>query len=62
MASSTDEKEKGKKIKKETKNENNDKLYGNPVDEMFPKYIGNSFAFLYNKYGNPRLTIGPDCK
>jgi len=37
-------------------------LYGNPIDAINPKFIGKSFAFLYDKYGDPKLTIGPDCK
>ena len=37
-------------------------LYGNPIDIINPKFIGRSFAFLYDKYGDPKLTIGPDCK
>ena len=37
-------------------------LYGNSIDTINPKFIGKSFAFLYDKYGDPKLTIGPDCK
>ena len=37
-------------------------LFGNPIDIVNPKFIGKSFAFLYDKYGDPKLTIGPDCK
>ena len=37
-------------------------LYGNPIDLMNPKYIGKSFAFLYDFKGDPKITIGPDCK
>ena len=37
-------------------------LYGNPIDLINPKYIGKSFAFLYDFDGNPKMTIGPDCK
>ena len=37
-------------------------LYGNPIDIINPKFLGRSFAFLYDKYGDPKLTIGPDCK
>ena len=37
-------------------------LYGNPIDSIKPKYIGKSYAFLYDFYGNPKITIGPDCK
>ena len=37
-------------------------LYGNPIDSEKPKYLGKSFAFLYDFEGNPKITIGPDCK
>ena len=58
-------------VSNETKNEVNDKneikyklnnLYGNPYEELNPKYIGKSLALFFDKYGNPRITIGPDCK
>ena len=37
-------------------------LYGNPIDSLNPKYIGKSLALLYDFRGNPKITIGPDCK
>ena len=37
-------------------------LYGNSIDTINPKFLGKSFAFIYDKYGDPKLTIGPDCK
>ena len=37
-------------------------LYGNPIDTLNPKFIGKSHALLYDFEGNPKLTIGPDCK
>ena len=37
-------------------------LYGNPIDLINPKFIGKSFAFLYDFKGDPKITIGPDCK
>lgn len=37
-------------------------LYGNPIDSIKPKYLGKSYAFLYDYEGNPKITIGPDCK
>ena len=37
-------------------------IYGNPFEELFPKYIGKSRAFFFDNNGNPRITIGPDCK
>ena len=48
-------------------NKNKDKrlksylLYGNHIDNLHPKYLGKSRAFLYiNNY--PLIIIGPDCK
>jgi hypothetical protein len=37
-------------------------LYGNPIDCINPKFLGKSFAFLYDFRGDPKITIGPDCK
>ena len=37
-------------------------LYGNPVEILNPKFIGRSFGFLYDFKGDPKITIGPDCK
>lgn len=37
-------------------------LYGNPIDCIEPKFLGKSYAFLYDEKGNPKITIGPDCK
>ena len=37
-------------------------LYGNPIETINPKFIGKSFAFKYDSDGNPKITIGPDCK
>ena len=37
-------------------------LYGNPIDIINPKYIGKSYAFLYDFKGDPKITIGPHCK
>ena len=37
-------------------------LYGNKIENIHPKFLGSSFAFFYNSYGDPRITIGPDCK
>ena len=37
-------------------------IYGNPFEELSPKYIGKSRAFFFDNNGNPRITIGPDCK
>ena len=37
-------------------------LYGNPIDSIKPKYLGKSYSFFYDFDGNPKITIGPDCK
>ena len=37
-------------------------LYGNPIDCKNPKFLGKSFAFKYDLHGDPKITIGPDCK
>lgn len=37
-------------------------LFGNAVDTLNPKFLGKSYAFLYDEYGDPKITIGPDCK
>ena len=57
------------KEKKENNDDNinftfqiSDTLYGNPYNKLKPKYIGKCLAFFYDKSGNPRMTIGPDCK
>ena len=41
---------------------NPENLYGNKIEYLNPKFLGKCFAFLYNSNGNPRVTIGPDCK
>ena len=37
-------------------------LYGNKIENINPKFLGNSLALFYNENGDPRITIGPDCK
>ena len=37
-------------------------IYGNSFENLTPKYIGKSRAFFFDNNGNPRITIGPDCK
>ena len=37
-------------------------LYGNTIDCVNPQFLGKSFAFKYDLNGDPRITIGPDCK
>ena len=36
-------------------------FYGNNINELKPKFLGNMRAFLFYK-NNPLITIGPDCK
>ena len=68
------EKEKENEYEKNIENSNPEKeksqnmgqthnlLYGNPIDSLNPKFIGKSLALLYDFRGNPKITIGPDCK
>ena len=61
-------------VTKEHQEENNEKnknneliykignIYGNSFENLTPKYIGKSRAFFFDKNGNPKITIGPDCK
>ena len=37
-------------------------LYGNKIENINPTFLGKSLALFYNEYGDPRITIGPDCK
>ena len=47
---------------KEVDSSNKGLLYGNNIEKINPKYLGKSLALFYNSEGNPRITIGPDCK
>ena len=40
----------------------NDLLYRNNIDNINPIYIGRCRAYFYNSEGDPKITIGPDCK
>ena len=55
-----------KELEKSTENSEEEStkslLYGNPIDDLNPKYLGKCRAFLYDSKGNPKLIIGPDCK
>ena len=46
---------------KQNESPNND-LYGNKIEKINPTFLGKSLALFYNEYGDPRITIGPDCK
>ena len=37
-------------------------LYGNKIENLNPRFIGKCLALFYNSEGNPKITIGPDCK
>jgi len=39
-----------------------DLLYGNNINIINPKFLGKSRGFCYNLNGDPKITIGPDCK
>ena len=39
-----------------------DSLYGNSISIINPKFLGKSRGFCYNLNGDPKITIGPDCK
>ena len=36
-------------------------LYGNDINNLYPKYLGKMLSFIYIK-NEPLITIGPDCK
>ena len=40
---------------------NENLFYGNNINDLKPKFLGNMRAFLYYK-NNPLIIIGPDCK
>jgi len=46
----------------EKKNSKEGLLYGNKIENLNPRFIGKCLAFCYNEEGNPKITIGPDCK
>ena len=58
-------KENEEKLEKEKKKNNQDNnnilLYGNDINNLYPKYIGKMRSFFYIK-NEPLITIGPDCK
>lgn len=60
------EKEKISQVNKKETNENNIEykpylFYGNHYQNLHPKYLGKTRAFLYIK-DSPLIIIGPDCK
>lgn len=36
-------------------------LYGNDINNLYPKYLGKMLSFIYIK-NKPLICIGPDCK
>ena len=58
-------KENEEKLEKEEQKNNQDNnnilLYGNDINNLYPKYIGKMRSFFYIK-NEPLITIGPDCK
>ena len=40
---------------------NENLFYGNNINDLKPKFLGNMRTFLYYK-NNPLIVIGPDCK
>ena len=47
--------------KNNVENENNLLLYGNDINNLYPKYLGKMLSLIYIK-NQPLITIGPDCK
>ena len=46
---------------KKNEEEENILLYGNDINNLYPKYLGKMRSFFYIK-NHPLITIGPDCK
>ena len=53
--------EKEEEQKKNEEEEENILLYGNDINNLYPKYLGKMLSFIYIK-NEPLITIGPDCK
>ena len=62
LLSTTEKNEINQQINKSQEIISNDLLYGNNIDYLEPKFLGKSRAFFYNVNGDPKITIGPDCK
>jgi hypothetical protein len=50
-----------KEIKSDIENKESPLLYGNDINNMYPKYLGKMLCFFYTK-NQPAIAIGPDCK
>ena len=53
--------EKEQKVQKNNVEDNNLLLYGNDINNLYPKYLGKMLSMIYIK-NQPLITIGPDCK
>lgn len=53
--------EKEQEIQKNNVEDNNILLYGNDINNLYPKYLGKMLSMIYIK-NQPLITIGPDCK
>ena len=53
--------EKEEEEKKNEEEEENILLYGNAINNLYPKYLGKMRSFFYIK-NQPLIIIGPDCK
>lgn len=40
---------------------NKDVFFGHSPQVKNPRRLGNTFAFIYNKHGEPLIVIGPHC-
>ena len=53
--------EKEQEEQKNNVEDNNILLYGNDINNLYPKYLGKMLSMIYIK-NQPLITIGPDCK
>jgi len=53
--------EKEQEVQKNNVEDNNILLYGNDINNLYPKYLGKMLSLIYIK-NQPLITIGPDCK
>ena len=53
--------EKEQEVQKNNVEDNNILLYGNDINNLYPKYLGKMLSMIYIK-NQPLITIGPDCK
>jgi hypothetical protein len=58
----SEENEGNKLMSDSEENLKKDLLYGNNASIISPKFLGKSRGFCYNLNGDPKITIGPDCK